>query len=169
MVSRMTPATAKAQRDLNLIYNPYVGHEGGGQVFKAIPSNPKSSVSSLEGWTHNGPGDHEVLKALRVRWDDGEEKTYGHPSGHSKATTIHKSERIRRMNVGAGDWVDSIQYESTHAPSGWKVGGDDGPPHEQDVGNGVLMGFWGRAGSDIDELGAVFQSDEDQVESEESS
>ena len=56
MVTRPTSTAANRQRDL--IFNPYLGHGSGG--------NPRASMSSMEGWAHNGPDSHEILKALRV-------------------------------------------------------------------------------------------------------
>lgn len=139
----------------NLIWNPPLGHDGG-EEFKAIPEEEKIHVSGLEVWTHNGPGGNETLKAIKIIWNTGESSTYGNPEGQSTATAFRSTDRITRMVIYAGDWIDSIYLESTRHPTGWRAGGSGGIAHEQDVGNGVFVGLWGRAGSDIDQLGSVF-------------
>ncbi|CAG9993010.1 unnamed protein product [Clonostachys byssicola] len=146
----------------DLIWNPPHGHDGG-QLFKAV-QNGNVNVSALNVYTHDGPGDHEVIKAIEVEWTNGQTHKYGHASGPSTSTTFHKSERITKFIIYGGDWVDAIYYESTRLPGGWKAGGSGGIPAEQDIGNGVFVGLWGNAGFDIDSLGGVFESSKDKAD-----
>ncbi|KAK9442330.1 Cwf15/Cwc15 cell cycle control protein [Metarhizium brunneum] len=147
-------ASGEAKRDL--IWNPPTGHDGGNE-FKAIHPENDVYISSMKVWTHKtGLGD-EVIKAIELIWSTGQSRLYGHPKGDGHTTTFQKSERITKIRICSGDWVDSIYYESTKAPS-WRIGGSGGIPHDQDTENGVFVGFWGRSGDDIDKLGSVFEA-----------
>ena len=132
--------------------NQCFGHDGGSLSARAHADY----VSAIEVWTQNGPGDNEVLKAIKVTWNTGMQQTYGHPNDQvSQKITFDSDDRIRLMSINSGDWVDSILIISNKWVA-WKVGGDGGNYKEQNVGNGVLVGFNVKAGSDIDSLGAIF-------------
>lgn len=138
------------------IKNPYYGNIEGGGEFNGL-SNNSARVSSIQVWTHNGPGGHEMLKAIRLYWNDGEERTFGHTNGDANASAVfHEKEVITKMSIFAGDWVDAIYFESDRQPGGQRLGGPGGVERPQDVGNGVFIGLWGRDGSDIDALGSIF-------------
>lgn len=148
-------ASGEVKRDL--IWNPPAGHDDGNE-FKAIHPENDVYISSMQVWTHKTIHGQQFVKAIELIWSTGhgQSRLYGHPKGDGHTTTFQKSGRITKMRICSGDWVDSICYESTKAPP-WRVGGSGGIPYDQDTGNGVFVGFWGRSGGDIDKLGSVFE------------
>jgi hypothetical protein len=146
---------------MSAIHNSYHGNLDGGAEFAGMPHEEDANVSSIEVWTHVADGEFEVLKALRVTWSDGGDQLWGNPDGDATASAnFRDDEKITRMVINAGGWVDSIYFESTEQPDGTRLGGPGGDEHEQNTGNGVFKGFWGRSGDAIDALGSIFQQDD---------
>jgi len=54
-----------------------------------------------------------------------------------------------------GKRVDSIVIVTKDGKK-FKAGGDGGEEHTQDVGDGVLVGFDGASGLDVDRVGLIF-------------
>ncbi|KAI1821484.1 hypothetical protein F4861DRAFT_518591 [Xylaria intraflava] len=140
------------------IQNELCGHVSGGHGFETLKPRHASYVTLLQVWTHNGPGNHEVLRGIRLSWDSGERESHGTTSGRPQDEAVFaKHERITEMIIWAGSWVDAISYKSTYLPQGRRLGGRGGRAYIQDKGNGDFLGFHGRAGSSIDALGSIFE------------
>ncbi|KAI9147178.1 hypothetical protein HJFPF1_13211 [Paramyrothecium foliicola] len=144
------------------VMNPYYGNVEGGEEFVSFAQDDDVHVSSLDVWTHIIPGDYEVIKAIRISWSDGSDRMYGEPNDDNPAASarFEHDEQITKMVIHSGAWVDSIYFESTEQPDGQTLGGGGGDAWEQDVGNGVFLGLWGRSGTAIDALATVFKRDD---------
>lgn len=144
-----------AQR--RLIWNPPVGHDNGDE-FKAVQADSQGYVSGIEVFTHESAGgdDDDSIKAINIIWSNGDTETYGQADGDATTFEFEKSDRIKRFIIYAKDSINAIYLESERNPGGWRAGGSGGNAYEQDVGDGVLVGFWGRAGAGIYKLGAIF-------------
>ncbi|KAI5921947.1 hypothetical protein F4810DRAFT_721697 [Camillea tinctor] len=140
----------------NIFKNEYYGHDSGGHEFTALGNSDQMPIKTLKVWTINGEGDHEIIKAIKIIWQNNEQQTFGNPTEQAKyGYTFEEDETIQHMSVFAGDWVDSLWFQTKKTP-GTKLGGSGGVEHKQNVQNGVFVGLWGRCGSDIDALGSIF-------------
>ncbi|KAE8374396.1 ricin B lectin domain-containing protein [Aspergillus bertholletiae] len=134
-----------------VIKNTPVGGEGGTsfEEFKYIP------VRVVEVWTGEVE-DETVVRGLQWTWDDGSKsKLYGANKGDHQVFVVPPGGKVKESSVNSGKRVDSIVIETEDGEK-FKAGGDGGDKHKQDVGAGVLVGFNGASGLDIDCVGLIF-------------
>lgn len=160
-----------------VIKGPTVGGNGGGTFDLWRDNKP---VEQLDVWYGRGSGDFEkdiVLKGIKVRWakdEQGhvEQGQVGSSPPKEEQSILHTSfdleeassgnEPIYWMNIyGSTGRADSLRFAThdalTHDERGFfEVGGVGGDQCIQPVNWRKLHGFYGRAGEDIDQLGAVF-------------
>ena len=60
------------------------------------------------------------------------------------------------MSIKAAWRADAIRFNTTSKGSMEACGGG-GENFPQNIGNGTLVGFWGRADSDVNALGSIFK------------
>ncbi|KAE8423039.1 hypothetical protein BDV36DRAFT_290849 [Aspergillus pseudocaelatus] len=132
-------------------------------------------VDSVDVWYGAGPLDHTILKALQVHWINGKESPV--VGDETRDALLHTRYDFR--NGDSVKWLklfgtgvelkdqdartDSIIFEE-HDPFAaggtWGYDSDDLQGGKQDLGDGVLYGFVGSAGTDINSLGTVFHKKE---------
>ncbi|MEP0872897.1 ETX/MTX2 family pore-forming toxin [Trichocoleus desertorum AS-A10] len=105
-----------------------------------------------EGW---------MVKAVRVWLTDGTMQTFGNPSGSYKEHSFQPGERMTRLSLwgnGKGSRLGWIEFATdkgitfSHGMTDWKRNQE----YPIDIGSGICCGVFGRAGSDIDNMGFVF-------------
>ncbi|KAB8222580.1 hypothetical protein BDV33DRAFT_168439 [Aspergillus novoparasiticus] len=155
--------------------NDHIGGTGGDDFGDRLYHNG-DPVTKVEFWY--GPGgdyDHEILRAIRVHWGSDhdeagatQEKRKGllhttHDLDKGKVQSLQIYGTFNLDHPKSGDTpdekgrVDSVRLLGLDAfAAGGHWGYDNGGNGEQDLGNGVLLGFWGKAGDDIDSLGSIF-------------
>ncbi|KFY00913.1 hypothetical protein V495_07099 [Pseudogymnoascus sp. VKM F-4514 (FW-929)] len=155
-----------------VIKGPTVGGNGGRTFDLWRDSKP---VEQLDVWYGKGSGDFEkdiVLKGIKVRWAKDEQGNVeqgqvGSCPPKEEQSMLHTSfsagnEPIYWMNIyGSAGRANSLRLAThdalTHDERGhFEVGGIGGDQCIQPVEWRNLHGFYGRAGEDIDQLGAVF-------------
>ncbi|KFZ03759.1 hypothetical protein V502_10682 [Pseudogymnoascus sp. VKM F-4520 (FW-2644)] len=150
-----------------------VGGNGGGTFDLWRDNKP---VEQLDVWYSRGSGDFEkdiILKGIKVRWAKDEQ---GHVEQGQAGSCLLKEEQsivhtsfdfaenepLYWMNIyGSTGRVDSLRFAThdvvAHDERGYfEAGGIGGDQYIQPVDWRKLPGFYGRAGEDIDQLGAVF-------------
>ncbi|GAB1202598.1 hypothetical protein APSETT445_001217 [Aspergillus pseudonomiae] len=134
-----------------VIKNTPVGGKGGTpfEEFKYIP------VRVVETWSGEVE-DETVVRGLRWTWDDGSQsQLYGAEKGDHQVLVVPPGGKVKESSVSSGKRVDSIVIVTGDGKK-FKAGGDGGEEHKQDVGDGVLLGFDGASGLDIDRIGLIF-------------
>ena len=143
---------------LDLYSNNLSPNASAGVSFIGQPGTDEDRVSSIKVWTHNGPGDHQVLTAIELVWSNGRSWTFGDRGGSTYEATFTGAERITEMSIHAGDYVDAIAYKSTVQTNWGTLGGSGGKPNQQNVGKGIFVGLWGRrSGASMSALGGIFE------------
>ncbi|KAF1735517.1 hypothetical protein CRV24_004442 [Beauveria bassiana] len=123
-----------------------------------VIDNPEvggTGVKRLRTWTgsKNGP---TVIRGIQVVWSDGSEsQKFGEGVEGRQEFTLGPNSVVT-MTLNSGDRIDNIRI--TTKTDVFVAGGNGGKPTEQNVGNGTLLGFTGRAAWDIDSLGSVFRA-----------
>ncbi|GMG10693.1 unnamed protein product [Aspergillus oryzae] len=134
-----------------VIKNTPVGGEGGTpfEEFKYVP------VRVVETWSGEVE-DETVVRGLRWTWDDGSQsQLYGAEKGDHQVLVVPPGGKVKESSVSSGKRVDSIVIVTKDGKK-FKAGGDGGEEHKQDVGDGVLVGFDGASGLDVDRVGLIF-------------
>ncbi|KDE84744.1 hypothetical protein AO1008_00038 [Aspergillus oryzae 100-8] len=130
---------------------PPPGGEGGTpfEEFKYVP------VRVVETWSGEVE-DETVVRGLRWTWDDGSQsQLYGAEKGDHQVLVVPPGGKVKESSVSSGKRVDSIVIVTKDGKK-FKAGGDGGEEHTQDVGDGVLVGFDGASGLDVDRVGLIF-------------
>ncbi|PWY90101.1 mannose-binding lectin [Aspergillus heteromorphus CBS 117.55] len=130
----------------------------GGSPFNTPHNKP---IRAIRTWTGPKTDDHvSVIKGLEVFWDDDDTGiahfVVGTRRGEQDTIEFDHGEVIIEMSIWAGSRVDSIHIrtESGHT---FDAGGASGTCYAQEkLGNGILYGFLGRSGEDVDALGTYF-------------
>ncbi|KAE8332756.1 ricin B lectin domain-containing protein [Aspergillus sergii] len=134
-----------------VIKNTPVGGKGGTpfEEFKYVP------VRVVETWSGEVE-DETVVRGLRWTWDDGSQsQLYGAEKGDHQVLVVPPGGKVKESSVSSGKRVDSIVIVTKDGEK-FKAGGDGGEEHKQDVGDGVLVGFDGASGLDVDRVGLIF-------------
>lgn len=101
------------------------------------------------------------IKAIRVWLTNGNTQTFGNPNGSYKEYTFEPGERMTRLSLwgnGRGTRTGWIEFSTStggsfsHGMTEWKRRQE----YPIDIGSGICCGVFGRAGSDIDNMGFVF-------------
>jgi hypothetical protein len=142
-----------------------VGGEGGG-AFEIYRDKP---VEQLDVWYGAGSGPEfdkfTVLKGIKVRWAGGESSAVGSCPPDETQRILHTSFDFERNGNDPLDWmdiygstgrVDSLRLVTQDERDYFEAGGIGGDKKFQPANGRKLYGFFGRAGDDIDKLGAVF-------------
>ncbi|KAE8420440.1 Jacalin-like lectin domain-containing protein [Aspergillus pseudocaelatus] len=139
----------------NWIYNPPQGGPGGDD-FEATPADDNATVTKIEVWCQDSPGGHYSLSGLRITWSSGQtSRVYGSEHDYN-VFDFAKGDQVTTMFINAGGRADRVDLH-TNKGHHFSAGGTGGIGYTQNIGNGKLVGFWGRAGNGIDALGSVFQ------------
>ncbi|KAL2833571.1 Jacalin-like lectin domain-containing protein [Aspergillus pseudoustus] len=147
---------------------PTVGGNGGSpfEIFRDQP------VQQVDLWYGRGSGDNfkqfTVLKGIEVRWPGvAEPGRAGFRPNDKNHDVLHTSfdfenngnEKLEWMDIfGSAGRVDSLRFmtDRQHEGDYFAAGGVGGSICVQPAVGRKLCGFFGRAGDDIDKLGAVF-------------
>ncbi|KAI0441526.1 hypothetical protein F4803DRAFT_522943 [Xylaria telfairii] len=139
-----------------LIDNITVGGRGGYE-FNSYKFQSGILLKRFGAWS-NGDG----IQGIRLSWTDGTSDEYGSRRGDWHEITFQGGERCRELvlwgnGIGTRCGRIKIVTETKNFEAGKDVSGQDSYP--MDVGEGLLVGFRGRHGSEIDALGACFLDD----------
>jgi hypothetical protein len=130
-------------------------------------------VEQLTVWVADGSGNYhnrKLIKALKVKYrnNGGTEDKIGHETGTSYTFTFDKGDKVESLVLWTGDRVDRIVLKVANREAAWEHGGTDtsggkgGSAHSQELGNGILLGFHGKADdNELLSLGAIFKEDAD--------
>lgn len=157
-----TPPSTEAANFLSQGFHPssaqavpiYGG--SGGAPFLIHPSVP-SPIKTLEVYCgiSDDPQRPYVIRGLRVSWYIGPPSPlYGRETDRKSTYEFQPEERLVSMTIAGGVRLDSIEFTTTMGR--FRAGGDGGQPHRVEVGSGVIVGWQGRSGWDIDALGVAF-------------
>ncbi|KAB8221616.1 mannose-binding lectin [Aspergillus novoparasiticus] len=119
-------------------------------------------VRVIEAWQGDGSGpasDALVIKGIRLFWDNQDQpKSAGNLNGEHKSFDFEDGEKISSMTLQSGIRLDNIQF-TTNLGRKFEAGGGGAAHHptNENVGNGIFLGFHGHCGQDIDSAGAYFQ------------
>lgn len=152
--------------DIMVKFGPTVGGNGGAE-FKSFRERP---VEQLDVWYGNGTGDnvnkYTILRGLRIRWAGGEQsRPIGYCPDEEEARVLHTSfdserngdDLLESMDIyGSASRVDSLRLVTKDEMDHFEAGGVGGDKCAQPADGRKLYGLYGRAGDDIDKLGAVF-------------
>jgi hypothetical protein len=134
-----------------VIKNTPVGGKGG-TAFEEYKYTP---IRVLESWSGEVE-DRTVVRGLQWTWDDGSKsKLHGSDKGNHRVLVLGLGEKVKESSVSSEDRVDSIVVVKEDGEK-FRAGGHEGKVHKQDVGGGVLVGFTGASGLDVDRIGLVF-------------
>ncbi|KAB8231661.1 ricin B lectin domain-containing protein [Aspergillus alliaceus] len=134
-----------------VIKNTPVGGKGG----TAFEEFKYTAVQVVETWSGEVE-DETVVRGLRWTWDDGtKSKMYGADQGDHQVLVLGPGTKVKKSSVNSGKRVDSIVIVTEDGDE-FKAGGNGGEEHKQDVGDGVLVGFSGASGLDVDRIGFIF-------------
>lgn len=133
--------------------NPPVGGSGG-DSFEFFGQDD-SWVQSIQVSTGPLGGGHDGLKAITVFLSNGDSQTFGKHNDDRHTCNFEQGEKVKEMYIAGGNGVDKIHISTDQKT--WEKGGDGGVRTPQEIGDGILIGFCGRSGSDIDALGAIFE------------
>ncbi|OAP55339.1 hypothetical protein AYL99_10312 [Fonsecaea erecta] len=144
--------------------------KGGSSGTAFTLTDNKIAVKKITVWVDNGSGgysDRKLVKAIKLDWTDGKERERGNKTGTSYSFEFDDNEKVDSLDLWTGDRVDRIKLTTdggrTFDHGGMDyTGGKGGTKHSEEVGNGILLGFDGRADSnELISLGAVFKEDSD--------
>lgn len=146
------------------------GKQGGAGGTDFTMTDKEVAVETITVWVDDGSGnykDRKLIKAIQVKWTDGKERVHGNQSGNSHEFTFDDGEKVKSLVLYTGDRVDRIIL-TTDGDRVFDQGGKDysngkgGTKHDQDVGNGILLGFKGDADdNELISLGSVFKEASD--------
>lgn len=142
----------------------HAGSDGGGYPYEMVRLDRR--VEKVEGWWGasdmvGGDGGN-ILRKIQVTYEGGGTAAAGALGGASptqyKEYTFNLPEKevITQFSKRAGMRTDQIWFD-TDKPGIYVLGGVGGHyVSTPDLGNGILLGFEGRAGWDINQLAPVF-------------
>ncbi|GAO15274.1 uncharacterized protein UV8b_04910 [Ustilaginoidea virens] len=126
-------------------------------------TNGKHVVTKVKVWTDTGSGDwkdRDLVKDIEVTFDDGmTAHVTGNQTGNSSDLEFGEKEKVASMVFRTGARVDKV-YFKTDLDNELSQGTENGSPHDQNVGNGVLLGFhgrWDETNKELIALGSRFQ------------
>ncbi|KAK4235109.1 hypothetical protein C8A03DRAFT_37069 [Achaetomium macrosporum] len=128
-------------------------------------------VEEITVWVADGSGNYnnrKLIKAIKVKWrSSGRESKIGNETGNFYSFTFHEGDKVESLDLWTGDRVDRIVLKVKNR-SKWEHGGTDtrdgkgGTAHSQELGNGILLGFYGSVNNDeLVSLGAIFKEASD--------
>ncbi|KAJ6089233.1 hypothetical protein N7467_004449 [Penicillium canescens] len=143
-----------------------VGGNGGSKFELSCGNTP---VEQLDVWYGSGSGvdveKYTVLKGIEVKWADGKTGHAGSCPSQEQQRILHTSFDFERNGNDPLNWMDIYGSTSradslrlvTHDENDYfEAGGIGGTQSIQPAQGRTLCGFFGRAGDDIDQLGAIF-------------
>ncbi|KXG50959.1 Mannose-binding lectin [Penicillium griseofulvum] len=152
------------------IRNPRTGGDPAGKkAFELLHGS--SEVDKIRVWIGNGkpPNPKELILALQLVYVDHSESEVVGKKNHDdyirEEFDLNAKEVITEMSLYTGWRFDRFLIKSFDTGTGnsreWKGGAKDGGnPHEQKVGEKVLLGFWGYHDDDeIVQIGSIFRGD----------
>ena len=113
-------------------------------------------------------GDFErytILRGIKVKWADDDWDGAGYCPPEEEQRILHTSFDFERNGNDPLDWMDiygstgradSLRLVTQHEKDYFEAGGIGGDKGIQPAYGRKLYGFYGRAGNDIDQLGAIF-------------
>ncbi|KAJ6118184.1 hypothetical protein N7471_014061 [Penicillium samsonianum] len=138
----------------------------GGAPFKL--SNGNIPVEQLDVWYGSGSGvdveKYTILRGIRVKWADGKYDAAGFCPSQEQDRVLHTSFDFENHGKDPLDWmdiyastsrVDSLRLVTHNETDYFEAGGIGGTKSVQPAKGRTLYGFEGRAGWDIDKLGAI--------------
>ncbi|KAJ6031765.1 hypothetical protein N7540_002497 [Penicillium herquei] len=128
----------------------------GGSPFILYPNFP-GPIKAIEVYSgvSDDPQRPYVIRGLRVEWFHSPTRPlYGRETDRKDTYTFRPDERILSMVIASGVRTDRIEFTTTHG--NFRAGGNGGTAHVLDVASGIILGFQGRSGWDIDSLGVEF-------------
>lgn len=125
-------------------------------------------LQGVDAW-YGFPDGLQDLRGLRLRYNTHDLIQYGTIDGHPDASyDFDDGEKVTSMDIWgtdesvsgiSGGFVTGIEFNTTQHQKVLLGDNSNGSKAKhQTVGNGVFIGFSGRAGSDIDALGGVFSN-----------
>ncbi|KAF7589392.1 hypothetical protein BBP40_004335 [Aspergillus hancockii] len=143
---------------------PTIGGNGGA-AFELWREN--KPVEQLDVWYGAGSGDfnkYTILKGIKVRWAGENPGQAGYCPEQDEDRILHTSfdfehgnDPLKWMDIyGSTGRADSLRLVTQEERDYFEAGGIGGDKCIQPANRRKLHGFYGRAGDDIDKLGAVF-------------
>lgn len=145
---------------------PTVGGKGGAP-FELLDGN--TPVEQVDVWYGSGSAPVEqytILKGIQVKWAGGKPSppVGSCPQGEQERI-LHTSFDFEHNGNDPLDWMDiygsasradSLRLVTRQDKDFFEAGGIGGTKSSQPAPGRKLCGFYGRAGHDIDQLGAIF-------------
>lgn len=127
--------------------------------------NGLTPVEQITVWIAKGADgwkDRDLVKAIKVKWTDGEDDTKGNETGNKHTFKFQQDEKVKSMDIWTGNRVDRIKIVTDKNASPFDQGGKNGTVHAQELGNRILLGFQGSYDkNELISLGAIFKEDTD--------
>ncbi|KAJ8116224.1 hypothetical protein ONZ43_g4485 [Nemania bipapillata] len=148
-------------RAASVVINP---PQGGTDALNVVTlTDNANAVTSVSVWVNRSVAfpDRDVIKAIKVTYADGEERSLGNKTGIEFTFTFHDNEKVKALSFWTGGRVDNFKL-TTNEGRLFQKGGPGGSEKPQNVGNGVLIGFSATANSDeLVSLGSTFKDGSD--------
>ncbi|KAL7629691.1 hypothetical protein AAE478_001214 [Parahypoxylon ruwenzoriense] len=137
-----------------IVSNGQVGGKGGSLSFNKSRFQNGIMLQRVGVWH-----DSSCLRGLRLTWTDGTSDMYGSTAGDWKEIAFSPGELCRELVLwgnGIGTRTGHIKIVTERQTFDWgkNVSGQDAYP--MNVGSGLLVGFRGACGTDIDRLSPLF-------------
>jgi len=133
----------------------YIGGEGG-DPFTAVAEEGQL-VSKIR--VYKSTKDDIYLRGIKLFYSDNTDRVIGTEQGEMGEHTFEEGETVKSMSLwGDGKGKRTGRIKFTTSKGEFDFGKDTSGQQEYpiDVGSGILVGFDGRGGADIDSLAAVF-------------
>ena len=146
-------------------YGPTVGGNGGSD-FRLLDGN--TPVEQLDLWYGSGSApvqQYTVLKGIKVKWPDGKIERAGTCPSEEQDRILHTSFDFEKNGNDPLNWMDlygstsradSLRLVTQDESDYFEAGGIGGTKCVQPAQGRKLCGFYGKAGEDIHQLGAIF-------------
>lgn len=176
-IDKLRPRMMKFHRTFPsvILANHAVGGSSGSPFWACRADHTQLVVQSLDFWTGAyrwETGWTNIIRAIQITWSDQTlSRCYGtldhrelrHDRFNFKVDADGTTEKITEMTIWGADRADRIQF-TTDKGSIFSVGGtggasrsrEHGSPGSIQCGSGILVGFHGACGIDIDRLGPIF-------------
>ncbi|KAI0410243.1 hypothetical protein F5X98DRAFT_382033 [Xylaria grammica] len=137
-----------------IVPNTLIGGRGGSKSFYETKFQTGIMLRRVEVWY-----DSSCLRGLRFTWADGTFKMYASSKGNWKQITFAPGELCRELvlwgnGIGTRTGRIRIVTDKQTFECGKNVSGQDTYP--MNIGSGLLVGFQGACGTDIDRLSPLF-------------
>jgi hypothetical protein len=157
-IDRLCPLFLKLTgQHANKLENFGIGGEGG-TSFWTCGADSSHLVWKVEFWVESSPlQNNRYLRGMRIIWTDGtESRVYGTTAGELTEFTFQPGEKILTMTLWGCVRTDRITWTTDMGRTFEASPNLSTESFNMEVGSGLLAGFEGASGVDIDRLAPIF-------------